>query len=135
LGIALQLTNILRDVAEDAHRGRIYLPADELAAFGVREEDLVSGRPTPNFLRLMEYQASRARSHYLSARTAISPYERSKLVIAEIMGDIYFALLEQIEASKFDVFGAKKTVRRRDKMRIALGNFARAQWHHLIARA
>ena len=135
LGIALQLTNILRDVAEDARRGRIYLPADELRAFGVAEEELVSGTRSPAFMRLMQFQAARARSHYLRARAAISTYERSKLVIAEIMGDIYYALLEQIEAREFDVFGDKATVRRRDKMRIALGNFARAQLHQLIARA
>jgi 15-cis-phytoene synthase len=135
LGIALQLTNILRDVAEDARRGRIYLPAEELRAFGVAEDELVSGTRSPAFLRLMQFQAARARSHYLRARAAISPYERSKLVIAEIMGDIYYALLEQIEAREFDVFGTKATVRRRDKMRIALGNFARAQLHQLIARA
>ncbi len=135
LGIALQLTNILRDVAEDAARGRIYLPADELRAFGVSEADLTSGKRSPAFLRLMQYQAARARSHYLRARAAISMYERSKLVIAEIMGDIYYALLEEIEARNFDVFAGKTTVRRRDKMRIALGNFARAQWQQLIARA
>jgi phytoene synthase len=135
LGIALQLTNILRDVAEDAQRGRIYLPADELRAFGVSDEDLVSGRRTAELTRMMQYQASRARAHYLRARAALSTFERSKLVIAEIMGDIYYALLEEIEAQKFDVFGPKTTVRRRDKMRIALGNFAKAQWHQLIARA
>ena len=135
LGIALQLTNILRDVAEDARRGRIYLPADELAAFGVTDEELVSGQRSPAFLRMMQFQAARARSHYLRARAALSTYERSKLVIAEIMGDIYYALLEQIEAREFDVFGERATVRRRDKMRIALGNFARAQLHQLIARA
>jgi phytoene synthase len=135
LGIALQLTNILRDVAEDAQRGRIYLPADELREFGVTEDELRSGTRSPNFLRMMQFQASRARAHYVRARAAISPYERSKLVIAEIMGDIYYALLEEIEAKQFDVFRGKTTVRRRDKMRIALGNFAKAQWHQLIARA
>ena len=135
LGIALQLTNILRDVAEDAQRGRIYLPADELRAFGVTEAELVAGTRSPAFVKLMQFQASRARSHYLRARASISPYERSKLVIAEIMGDIYYALLEEIEARQFDVFAGKTTVRRRDKMRIALGNFAKAQWHQLIARA
>jgi len=134
LGIALQLTNILRDVAEDAQRGRIYLPAEELRTFGVSENELRSGTRSPAFLRMMQFQASRARSHYLRARAAISMYERSKLVIAEIMGDIYYALLEQIEAREFDVFAGKTTVRRRDKMRIALGNFAKAQWHQLIAR-
>jgi phytoene synthase len=135
LGIALQLTNILRDVAEDARRGRIYLPGDELAAFGVREQDLVDGRLTPELVRFMHKQAQRARTSYLRARAAISVGERRRLVIAEIMGDIYYALLEQIEAREFDVFGTKATVRRRDKMRIALGNFAKAQWHQLIARA
>jgi phytoene synthase len=135
LGIALQLTNILRDVAEDAQRGRVYLPTEDLRAFGVSDEELVSGTRSPAFMRMMQFQASRARSHYLRARAAISVYERSKLVIAEIMGDIYYALLEEIEARQFDVFGGKTTVRRRDKMRIALGNFAKAQWHQLIARA
>jgi phytoene synthase len=135
LGIALQLTNILRDVAEDAARGRIYLPAEELRAFGVSDDELTSGRRSADFVKMMQFQASRARSHYLRARASISSYERSKLVIAEIMGDIYYALLEEIEARQFDVFGAKTTVRRRDKMRIALGNFAKAQWHQLIARA
>lgn len=135
LGIALQLTNILRDVAEDAQRGRVYLPTEELRAFGVSDEELVSGSRSPAFVRMMQFQASRARSHYLRARAAIGSYERSKLVIAEIMGDIYYALLEEIEARQFDVFGDKTTVRRRDKMRIALGKFAQAQWRQLIARA
>ena len=131
LGLALQLTNILRDVAEDARRGRVYLPADELAQFGVTIEDLVAGNRSPGFVRLMQFEAARARSHYLRARAALSIDERRKLVIAEIMGDIYYRLLQRIEARDFDVFGEKTTVSRRDKMSIALGNFARAQLHRL----
>jgi phytoene synthase len=127
LGIALQLTNILRDVGEDARRGRIYLPADELAAHGVSEEDILLGRRTPAMVRLLRAQAERARTHYQRARAALSADERRRLVIAEIMGDIYFALLEQIEASGFDVFGAKATVGRGRKIVIAVGNFARAK--------
>jgi phytoene synthase len=132
LGIALQLTNILRDVAEDARRGRIYLPGDELATFGVSETDLTSGRRTPEFLRLMRHNAARARSHYLRARAAIGAAERRRLVIAEIMGDIYYALLERLEASEFDVFGDKLTVGRRQKMAIALGKFAQAKLHPFV---
>src|SRR5581483_2666112 len=94
LGIALQLTNILRDVAEDARRGRIYLPTEELESFGVSEADLVGGKRSPEFLRLMRHNAARARAHYLRARAAIGEGERRRLVIAEIMGDIYYALLE-----------------------------------------
>ncbi len=127
LGIALQLTNILRDVAEDARRGRVYLPQEEMQAFGVTDEDLSSGKATPEFRRLMGWSAKRARAHYLRARAAIGEGERRQLVIAEIMGDIYYALLERLEETDFAVFGERLVVRRRRKMAIALGNFARAK--------
>jgi phytoene synthase len=127
LGIALQLTNILRDVAEDAKRGRIYLPKEDLDAFGVTEADLVGGRLTPAFVRMMRHEAQRARSHYLRARAAIGRAERRQLVVAEIMGDIYHALLERLEKSEFDVFSTKATVTRGRKMAIAIGKFAQAK--------
>src|SRR5204863_7885114 len=101
LGIALQLTNIVRDVAEDAGRGRIYLPREDLAAFAVDEEDLLAGRRTPAVLRLLQFEAQRARLHYLRARAAIGPAERAHLVAAEIMGDIYYALLVRMESARF----------------------------------
>jgi 15-cis-phytoene synthase len=127
LGIALQLTNILRDVAEDARRGRIYLPTDELLRFGVSERDLLEGRRTPELTRLMRAGGQRARSHYLRARAAIGEAEKRRLVVAEIMGDIYYALLERLEETDFDVFGPKLTVGTPRKMAIAIGNFARAK--------
>jgi phytoene synthase len=131
LGIALQLTNILRDVAEDARRGRIYLPQEDLHAFGVTEEELTSpdahaGR-SDAFLRLMRFEAARARAHYLRARAAIGERTKRQLVIAEIMGDIYYAILCRLEESNFDVFGPRLGVRRRQKMAIALRNFAQAK--------
>lgn len=133
LGIALQLTNILRDVREDAERGRIYLPLEDLRAAGVGEEDLARGRSSPGFLRLMRTNAARARSHYLRARAAIGPAEKRQLVIAEIMGEIYFALLQRLEAADFAVFDGKIALRRREKMAIALRNFASAQVGNLLA--
>jgi phytoene synthase len=132
LGIALQLTNILRDVSEDARRGRIYLPVEELAAFGVREEELASGARTPQFRKLMRMNSQRARAHYMRARAAIGEKERRRLVIAEIMGDIYYQLLLRLEAREFDVFGDKTTVRRRRKMAIAFGKFADAKLHQIV---
>ena len=132
LGIALQLTNILRDVSEDARRGRIYLPADELRAYGVSDEELTAGVRSQAFVRLMRMNAARARAHYLRARAAIGATERRRLVIAEIMGDIYYALLCRLEATEFAVFGEKTTVRRRHKMAIALGKFAGAKLHQLV---
>jgi 15-cis-phytoene synthase len=135
LGIALQLTNIIRDVAEDAQRGRIYLPKEDLDRFGVTEEELAQtrGRPSENVVRLLRFEANRARNHYVRARAAIGAPERRKLVIAEIMGDIYYALLLEIEASGFDVFRGKAAVPRAHKMAIAVRNFAGAKLHELVA--
>jgi phytoene synthase len=128
LGVALQLTNIIRDVAEDAQRGRVYLPQEDLQRFGVREAELTEGgAPSEDMVRLLRFEAQRARGHFLRARAAIGPDEKRRLVIAEIMGDIYYALLERIEDSGFDVLRGKVKVRRRHKMAIALRNFARAK--------
>jgi len=122
LGLALQLTNILRDVDEDAARGRIYLPQSELAEFGVREADLIEGRRTPERLRLMRFQAQRARLHFLRARAAISAGERRRLVAAEIMGDIYEALLGRLEREGFPP--GRVSISRPKKAAIALRRFA-----------
>jgi phytoene synthase len=135
LGIALQLTNILRDVAEDARRGRIYLPVDELAAFGVRERDLLDGKRTPELDRYLRVSAQRARAHYLRARAAVGKPELRRLVVAEIMGDIYYALLEKLEATGFDVFGKRASLGPRRKMAIAIGRFAQARLGDLLATA
>jgi len=131
LGIALQLTNIIRDVAEDAHRGRVYLPKEDLDRFGVTVEELTTttGQPSENMVRMLRFQANRARAHYLRARAAIGADEKRRLVIAEIMGDIYFAILEAIEARNYDVFRGKTTIARRRKMAIAMRNFAGAKLH------
>lgn len=120
LGIALQLTNILRDVVEDAQRGRIYVPLEDLRTFGVEPESLIRGESSPNAKRLLRHLANRSRAHYLSARAAIGPDEKRRLVIAEIMGDIYYALLQEIERRDFDIFHGKIEVTRARKMAIAL---------------
>jgi phytoene synthase len=101
LGLALQLTNIVRDVDEDGARGRIYLPLEDLAEFGVDERDLLEGRRTPAVGRLLRFEAQRARVHYFSAWGRIPQAARDQLVAAEIMGDIYYALLEELEARGF----------------------------------
>jgi 15-cis-phytoene synthase len=127
LGIALQLTNILRDVGADAEAGRVYLPRAELRAFGVSEADLRAGRYTPAFVSLMERQAGRARHFYRQARAAFPPADARSLVAAEVMGQIYFALLRQIEARRFQVFGERITVPTHRKVAIALRCWAAAR--------
>jgi len=104
LGIALQLTNILRDVPVDLSRGRLYLPLDELSRFGCTEDDLRAGAMTPQVRALLAHQAQRARDFYADARRLMPRDERRRLVAAEIMGAIYRAILDRIEQREYDVF-------------------------------
>jgi 15-cis-phytoene synthase len=104
LGIAFQLTNIIRDVHEDATRGRIYLPLEDLARFAVTEEEILEGVYSPRFRRLMEFEAQRARDFYREARTALAREDRGAMLAAEGMRLIYAALLERIVRSDYRVF-------------------------------
>ena len=103
LGIAFQLTNIIRDVGEDAQRGRIYLPQDELAQFGVGASDLFQRRVTPAFQALMAHQAARARAFYARAMAALPPEDRRAQRPGLIMAAIYRKLLDEIERDGFHV--------------------------------
>ena len=127
LGIALQLTNILRDVQVDARVGRTYLPQADLRRFGVTAEDLAQGRYTPQFVQLMAFEAGRAREYYQRAWAALPPGDARRLFAAEIMGRTYFALLQAIEARRFDVFGERVTVPTRRRIAIALACWARSR--------
>ncbi|HEX9821726.1 MAG TPA: presqualene diphosphate synthase HpnD [Methylomirabilota bacterium] len=127
LGTALQLTNIIRDVGTDARDGRVYVPRQDLKAFGLGEDDLVAGRHDERFVRLMEHQAARARQFYAAAAAAFPAADARSLVAAEIMGRIYRALLEEIEARRFAVFGERITLPARRKISIALRCWAAAR--------
>jgi phytoene synthase len=103
-GVAFQLTNILRDIREDAERGRIYLPADDLERFEVSAEDLRAGKRTPQFLALMQFEAARARSYYEESRPLLDlvhPRSRSSLWA---LISIYSNLLDRIVETNYDVF-------------------------------
>lgn len=103
LGLAFQLTNIIRDVGEDARRDRIYLPADELQRFNVSAEDILRARHTANFNQLMEFQTARAKSVYDVAFQALLPGERRRQRPGLIMAAIYRTLLDEIESDGFKV--------------------------------
>jgi phytoene synthase len=106
-GIAFQLTNILRDIREDAELGRIYLPAEDLRRFGVTPEDLRSAKRTPQFLDLMRFEADRARDYYnqsLPLLELIHPRSKSSLWA---LISIYSSLLERIVATNYDVFSRR----------------------------
>jgi phytoene synthase len=101
LGLAFQLTNIIRDVGEDARRGRIYLPQDELAAHGVSEADILAARMSESFVRLMEFQYRRAMKTYEEAFALLPAADRAAQRQGLIMAAIYHALLEEIRADGF----------------------------------
>jgi len=103
LGLALQLTNILRDVREDAARGRIYLPLEDLARFNVTENEILGGVYSSNFVSLMDFEARRAQELYAAAQIALAAEDRSTLLTAEAMRLIYGALLERIIKSNYRV--------------------------------
>jgi phytoene synthase len=128
LGVALQLTNILRDVHADARIGRVYLPQSDLRRFGVTAEDLAQGRYTPQFVELMTFGAARAREYYERAWAALPPGDARSLFAAEIMGRTYFALLRAIEARRFDVFNGRVTLPAHRRVGIALRCWAGARW-------
>ena len=103
LGLAFQLTNILRDVGEDARRNRIYLPREELARFNVSEDDLLHARMSENFRDLMEFQYQRAEQTYAEALALLPVAERKTQLPGLIMAAIYRALLQEIRRDDFRV--------------------------------
>jgi phytoene synthase len=125
LGLALQLTNILRDVASDARRGRLYIPLDEVARFDVAEGALQNGQVTPPVRALLGYQAARCRDYFARARASLPREDAKRLVAAEIMRAIYEAILSRIEARRFDVFSERIRVPRPARALIALRTWAR----------
>lgn len=125
LGLALQLTNILRDIRVDLAKDRLYVPLDEMAQFGCSENDLRAGRLTPQVVGLLRYQAERARSFYREAAVARPRRDARRLVAAEIMGAIYRSILDRIERRGYDVFSEVVRVPRPERALIAARVWAR----------
>ena len=122
LGIALQLTNILRDVAGDALRGRLYLPGEDLARFAVDEADLLSPRkgPPPDAVRaLMAFEGERARALYATARALLPAVDRRSMASAEVMAAVYRDLLEELARRGFPVSGPRLRLSRARRLWIA----------------
>ena len=127
LGLALQITNIIRDIKADLKQGRIYLPQEDLARFGVTEEALVAGEMTGAIRKLIQHECQRARQLYAAAAQAMPHGEARKLVAAEIMGGIYFEILQRIERRGYDVFRERVRVPKLQRARIALQIWALSQ--------
>lgn len=120
LGIALQLTNIIRDVREDAERGRIYLPLEDLKAFHYTEDELLQQRVTSAFVELMRFQTQRATAYYQQAAACLQPGDRAFLVAPEIMAAIYRTTLRKIARTQYNVFQGRASLPILHKVLLAL---------------
>jgi phytoene synthase len=132
LGVALQLTNILRDVPDDLKRGRVYIPLEDFTRLGCHEGDLGSeaihaghGVRSAAVKQLLAFQAERARDYYRRADAVLPRADARRLVAARIMGNIYRGILDRIEAADYDVFSAVIRVPRPRRALIAAATWAR----------
>lgn len=116
MGIAMQLTNILRDVKEDAERGRIYIPLDDMEQFGYTEEDLMGGVANDAFRSLMQFQADRARRYFESSRRLFPLLSYEARACPSVLHGVYSALLDEIQASGYDVFERRISLSKRHKL-------------------
>ncbi len=123
MGIAVQLTNVLRDVGEDAAGGRIYLPREDMERLAVRPESLREGKLTEEIRLLLALYAERARIYYERAARALPAEERRRLRVAEAMGRIYRALLEELQAQGFPCLEHSIRLSKRRRLAIAARTF------------
>lgn len=132
LGIAMQLTNVLRDVREDAGQGRLYLPLDDLAKFNCRPESILSGHPSGRFPQFMAFQIDRARSLYAEAERGIPALDFTGRLASLAASRFYARILGEIENQKYDVFAKRAHVSTRRKIRSVPGVVLAAATYPLI---
>ena len=110
LGVALQMTNILRDVGEDYRNGRLYLPREELAYFGIREDDIATGRVTDTWRQFMKFQLERTRQLYADSWEGVKLLEREGQLAIGAASVFYQGILDQIENNDYDVFTRRASI-------------------------
>jgi phytoene synthase len=119
LGLAFQLTNFIRDVAEDSRRGRVYLPGEDLDRFRVRREDLAAGQASPAVRELVAFEVERARGHYRAAEPGIELLAPSSRPCIRVAFDLYGGILDEVERAGFQVLDRRVQVPRRRRLGVA----------------
>jgi phytoene synthase len=127
LGIALQLTNILRDLSKDAEQGRIYLPQEDFVKFNYTETQLYNRISNENFKQLMKYEVERAKNYFDKATHSLDLDDKKTMFAARAMQHIYYRMLERIVQSDYDVLNNEIKVKKIEKVGIALGVWAKYQ--------
>lgn len=120
LGLAMQLTNILRDIREDAERGRIYIPQEDLRRFGYTEEDLLAGTVNDQFRSLMEFEVARAREYFERGKRLIKLLPIRTRAFPAVLGGLYGRVLDRIEARNYNVFEGRVGLSTREKVGLAV---------------
>jgi phytoene synthase len=131
LGMAFQLTNILRDLGTDAEQGRIYLPQEDLARYGYSEADLLGRKESPHLHELIRFESQRARTYYTKAQAALASLpskDRRALTVAEIMRAVYSRILQHIELPDHAVFGPRVRLSTSSRLAIAGGVWLRSKF-------
>ncbi len=131
LGMAFQLTNILRDIGTDADQGRIYLPLEDLVRFQCKDTDILARREQPALRELVQYEAAKARRYYDKAQAALEslpPHDRRALTVAEIMRAVYSRLLTRIERADHAIFGPRVRLSTSHRLALAAGVWLRARF-------
>jgi phytoene synthase len=129
LAMALQLTNVCRDVGEDLGRGRIYIPMDELARFAVREADLIAGRiDTGAYRELMAFECERARDHFAAARSLPGVTVRDSRAAVRVMGGVYRRVLARVAADPVRAFRERAELTRRERFAAVAGGLIGLAW-------
>jgi len=126
LGLALQLTNILRDVREDAERGRIYLPADEMARFGIHESEVLAGRGGSGWPKLVWFEAERAQALYASGLRVLDYIPRRAGVCVNTMAGIYHRILAKIVSDPWLPLSGRASLNQVEKLHVMVGSWLRA---------
>jgi len=123
LGIALQLTNIVRDIASDAKRNRIYIPTEDFERFHYSQEELFASAYNVRFVDLMRFESSRARDYYAKARTKLAREDHKAFFAARIMDGIYTRVLDKIERNEFNVFHNKISISKLSKLSLTVREY------------
>ena len=126
LGLAFQLTNFIRDVAEDLRRGRVYLPAADLERFGVRRDDLAAPSASPSVRRLVAYEIDRARAHYRAALPGVTVLPARSRRCVRLAYAVYGGILDRIEQADCDVLAGRAVVPRRQRAAAVVRELARS---------
>jgi len=125
LGIALQLTNILRDIKKDSERGRIYLPQKDLEMFNYSDKDILTRNYNDNFKDLMSYEVKRAKMYFDNATMSLNLDDKAAMFAARAMQHIYHKMLQKIIEADYDVYNEEIRVSKFEKVGISLGVWAK----------